>query len=271
MARLTQHVIGATTRPYSKLTYEEAFDRIARAGYSDVAVFANAGQVPVRSESTESEVAAVRMAADNAGVTPSMLLAKTRLGEGLEAAEEDYRRLVDHAAALGVRWLLELGTGNEDHYDDYFELMRRAAGWAEERQIQISMKPHGGISLTAENLLSAHQRVGHDAFGICFDPGNIIYYTLGERRPEADVGPVASAVTTFIVKDCVVEEGQADVMVTAGDGLVDFPSVLGQLLTAGFEGPLYVECVSSVEPAQVDRDLAHTLGYVRGVLSSLQP
>lgn len=266
----TEHLIGATTRPYSKLTYQEAFERIARAGYSDVAVFANAGQMPVSSESTEAEVAVVRKAAENAGVAPSMLLARTRLGEGLAAAVEDYRRLVDNAAALGVRWLLELGTGNEEHYDDYFELMRRAGEWAEERDIRITMKPHGGISLTADNLLEAHQRVGHDAFGICFDPGNIVYYTLGERRPETDVGAVAGVVTTFIVKDCVVEGGKADVMVTAGDGLVDFPSVLGQLVAAGFEGPLYVECVSSVEPAEVDRDLAHTLGYVRGVLSSLQ-
>ncbi|HIC69474.1 MAG TPA: hypothetical protein EYO90_08105, partial [Candidatus Latescibacteria bacterium] len=139
----TEHLIGATTRPYSKLTYQEAFERIARAGYSDVAVFANAGQMPVSSESTEAEVAVVRKAAENAGVAPSMLLARTRLGEGLEAAVEDYRRLVDNAAALGVRWLLELGTGNEEHYDDYFELMRRAGEWAEERDIQITMKPHG--------------------------------------------------------------------------------------------------------------------------------
>ena len=270
MSGMSSHVIGSTTRPYNKLTYEEAFDRIACAGYSDVAVFASAGQVPVRSDSTEAEVAAVRKAAEGAGVAPSMLLARTKLEDGLEAAAEDYRRLVDHAAALGVRWLLELGTGKEEHYDDYFELMRRAAVWAEERQMQITMKPHGGVSLTAENLLQAHRRVGRDAFGISFDPGNIIYYTLGERRPEADVGAVASEVTTFIVKDCVVEEGKADVMVTAGDGLVDFPCVLGKLLAAGFRGPLYVECVGGQEPVEVDRDLAFTLGYVRGILASLQ-
>lgn len=270
MAAKSDLVIGATTRPYNKLTYQEAFERIATAGYADVAVFANAGRVPVSSASTAAEVAAVRKAAENAGVAPSMLLARTRLGDGLAVAVEDYRRLVDNAAALGVRWLLELGTGNEEHYHDYVQLMCQAVEWAQERDIQITMKPHGGISLTAENLLETHRRVGHDAFGICFDPGNIIYYTLGKRRPEADVGSVAGAVTTFIVKDCVVEEGKADVMVTAGDGLVNFPSVLGQLLAVGFGGPLYVECVSSVEPVQVDRDLAHTLGYVRGVLASLQ-
>ena len=44
--------IGCTTRPYGGLPYAEAYERIAAAGYTDVAVFANEGQVPVRPEST---------------------------------------------------------------------------------------------------------------------------------------------------------------------------------------------------------------------------
>ena len=41
-----KHTIGCTTRPYGSLTFPEACDHIAAAGYADVAVFANAGQVP---------------------------------------------------------------------------------------------------------------------------------------------------------------------------------------------------------------------------------
>ena len=58
-----QWTIGCTTRPYNGLSYTDAFGRIARAGYTDVAVFANEGQVPVRSDSTATEVAAVKKAA----------------------------------------------------------------------------------------------------------------------------------------------------------------------------------------------------------------
>ena len=123
--------------------------------------------------------------------------------------------------------------------------------------------------MTVENLLETYSRVDHPAFGISFDPGNIIYYTMGERRPEADVGAVADKVTTVIIKDCVVENGKPDVMVTAGDGLVDFPLVLGPLLEAGFDGPMYVECVGRSEPDEVDADLAFTRGYTAGILASL--
>lgn len=261
--------IGCTTRPYGGLPYAEAYERIAAAGYTDVAVFANEGQVPVRPESTPEEVAAVRKAAADAGVAPSMLIGGTKLDLGLDTAVEDYKRLIDHAAALGTTWLLDCGTNHEAHYEDYFELMRRAAPHAEQAGVHLTMKPHGGISLTAEDLIAANEKVNHPAFAICFDPGNIIYYTLGERRPEADVAKVAPTVSTGIIKDCVVADGKADVMVTPGDGWVNFHAVLSGLVSGGFDGPLYVECVGGKEPAEVDRDIAFALGYVKGILTGL--
>ena len=264
-----EHTIGCTSRPYSQLGYEEAYEHIAAAGYTDVAVFANGGQVPVRSDSTSAEVTAVRQAAADAGVVPSMLIGGTKLDLGLEAAVEDYQRLIDHAADLGTTWLLDCGTGKEEHFEDYFELMRRAAPHAEKAGVHITMKPHGGISLTSEDLLEAWKKVDHPAFAICYDPGNIVYYTSGERRPEADVDKVAPKVSTGIIKDCVVKDGVPDVMVTPGDGLVDFSVVLGKLERGGFRGPYYVECVGGEALSQIDRDAAFTLGYVKGILAGL--
>ena len=147
--------------------------------------------------------------------------------------------------------------------------MRQASEHAQQAGVNITMKPHGGISLTADDLATAHEKVNHPAFGICFDPGNIIYYTKGDLRPETDVAEVASIVTTGIVKDCVVEDGKPDVMVTAGDGLVDFYAVLSGLVGGGFDGPLYVECVGSEAVDEVDRDTAFTLGYAKGILATL--
>jgi sugar phosphate isomerase/epimerase len=262
-------VLGCTTRPFNTLSYEEAFARIGAAGYEDVAVFANEGQIPVRSESTRAEIAAVKEAAAAAGIRPSMILGKTQLEAGAQAALDDYRRLIDHAAAVGASWLLDLGTGNEEHYDAYIALMQQAAPYAESAGLSITMKPHGGISLTTEHLLSACKKVGHAAFAISYDPGNIIYYTNGDRRPESDVAEVAAKVSSLIVKDCIVEAGKPDVMVTPGDGLVDFAVVLCELIKGGFNGPSYVECVGGRDPGQIDRDIAFTLGYMKGLYAAL--
>ena len=261
-----KHTIGCTTRPYGSLMFPEACEHIAAAGYTDVAVFANAGQIPVRSDSTAAEITETRKAAADAGLAPSMLIGSTKLNLGLEAAVDDYKRLIDNAAALGTKWLLDCGTGNEAHYADYFELMRQAAPHAAEMGVNITMKPHGGISLTVQDLLDANDKVNHPAFGICYDPGNIIYYTKGGLRPETDIGTVAPKVTTTIIKDCVVEDGVPDVMVTPGEGLVDFETVLGGLANGGFDGPLYVECVGGKAVDEVDSNTKAALKLVSDIL-----
>ena len=261
-----KYTIGCTTRPYASLTFPEACEHIAAAGYTDVAVFVNAGQIPVRADSTNAEIEATRNAAANAGLVPSLLLGGTQLNLGLEAALDDYKRLIDNAAALGAKWLLDLGTGDEAHYADYLELMRRAAPYAAQTGVNITMKPHGGISLTVEDLIKADDEVNPPAFGICYDPGNIIYYTKGELRPETDVAAVAPKVTTVIIKDCVVEDGEPDVMVTPGEGLVDFKRVLDGLADGGCDGPLYVECVGGTTLDEIDANVESTLKFVSDIL-----
>ena len=267
-------VVGCTTRPYSAVSFPEACERIADAGYTDVAVFANVidesrRAVPVRSDSTPDEVAAARKAAADAGLKPSMLIGSTKLNMGLDAAVEDYKKLIDNAAALGTKWLLDCGTGKEELFDDYYALMRRAAPHAQQAGVNITLKPHGGITLTVKGLIDAYQKVNHPAFGICYDPGNIIYYTRGELRPETDIDKVAPLVTTGIIKDCAIEDGKPDVVVTAGDGLVNFDKVLSGLVSGGFRGPLYVECVRGKELNEIDKNVKFTLKFVKDILAKL--
>jgi len=149
--------------------------------------------------------------------------------------------------------------------------MQQAAVHAEQTEVRITLKPHGGLGLTASGLLETWRAVGHPAFTLCYDPGNILYYTSGARHPEDDLPEIAGHIAVGIIKDCIVENGKPSVQVTPGDGLVDFPRVLRILSDSGFSGPLYVECVGSAEYPAIDRDLAFTLGYVRGILESLSP
>lgn len=266
-----EFTVGCTTRPYSELpfSFSETFERIAEAGFTDVAVFGNQGGCSIDSESSSKEVALVRKAALDAGVIPSMLLGATKLNLGQATALEEYKRLIDHTAALGAAWLLDCGTSRQEHYNAYFDLMSVAAPYAQQVGVQITMKPHGGISLTIGDLIAACKRVNHPAFGICFDPGNIIYYTAGEMRPEKGIAELAPKVSTCIVKDCELIDKKPNVMVTVGDGLVDFYKVFSGLVKVGFPGPFYVECVGSTDARGVDRDVAYTIGYVKGILKTL--
>ena len=259
--------LGCTTRPHGELSFEDACQRIAAAGYTDVALFRQAG---VTSQSSPAEVRQASAIARDAGLRPSLLMGSARLDVGQEAALDDYRRLIDNAALLGASWLLSTGTMKPEQYEAFFALMQAAAPYAAEAGIGLTLKPHGGLSLTTDDLISAHRRVSHPAFSICYDPGNIIYYTRGAERPETHIAKVAPYVTTGIIKDCTLVDGKPDVMVTAGEGLVDFPAVLTGLISGGFRGPLYVECVGGQSLDEIDRNVLYTRAFIEGILSSIE-
>ena len=265
-----EHTIGCTTRPYASVSFAEACEHIAEAGYSDVAVFRNTGSVAINSSSSGEDVENARRVAEKAGLVPSLLLGGTKLNLGLEAAIEDYRRLISNTAALGASWLLDCGTSNEAHYDDYYALMQEMSSYAEECGVAITLKPHGGITLTVQDLMNAYEQVNRSGFGICYDPGNIIHYTKGEHQPETDLDLLAPKVSNLIIKDCVLEYGNPDVMVTPGDGLVDFGRVIAILLEGGFQGPMYVECVGGVSLDEINHNVKSTLGFIRNLTAEKQ-
>ena len=78
---------------------------------------------------------------------------------------------------------------------------------------------------------------------------------------------IASRTSTLIVKDCSLDGDKPDVMITAGDGLVDFPYIIEKMQAGGFTGPMYIECVGSTEPADVDEDLKRTHEYISGLVA----
>ena len=262
-------MLGATTRPWHTKTFAEACQAIAESGYSDVGVFANAGETPVTSTSSAEEIEAVAATARGQGLTPSLLLNGPKLDLDLEEAIADHCRLIDATAALGARWLLNGGTEKPEQYETYETIMRETAPYAAEKGIEIVLKPHGGIGLTGKDLARVAQSVGSPAFKICYDPGNIIYYTKGEVRPETDVADVAEHVTVCIIKDCIVQDGKPDVWILPGEGWVDFAQVLGSLKTAGFAGPLYVECLGGSEWDDINARAGRTKGWIEAILKAL--
>ena len=256
--------VGCTTRPYANLAFADTCKSIAAAGYTDIAVFSNVGLTP---SSPREKALEVRRTAEDAGLVPSLIVAQVHVER--DDAEEDYKRLIDHAVTLGASWILDMGTSETALLDAYVALMRTAASYAQSVGLKISTKPHGGITTTTEDLVAVWQRVNHPAYGICYDPGNIIYYTKGAEMPETNIAAVAPMATTGIIKDCILRDGQPDVMITPGDGLVNFESVLRGLANGGFRGPLYVECLGGTALDEIERNAKLTREYIEGILDRL--
>ena len=260
-------ILGCTTRPYADTPLHEACRYIAQAGFTDVALFRTAG---ITASSTQAQALQVRRVVEDAGLAPSMLLAHADLKSGLSHAVAEYRRLIDNAVALGATWLLDLGQGDRALREDYVAAMRQVVPYAAQGGLQITVKPHGGITTTTADLLSIYQEVDHPAYSICYDPGNIIYYTVGDEMPTDHIAEIAPFVRTGIIKDCVIHKGRPDVLVTPGEGLVDFDAVFSALIQTGFDGPLYLECVAGQGLNEVDANVRRTQPYVRALLSEIE-
>lgn len=232
--------LGCFTRPWREHGVEAAAAGMKAAGFN---YFGPMGMNPLRlidNNTTDEEAAAIGRTVREAGLEFAVMMATyplTSVADGVAALN----RQIDIAEQLSFRHILTGGASNEADYETYYGIMRESAEYALHKGITVMLKPHGGLSNTTRDTIDSWKKVNHQNFKICYDAGNLLYYA-GED-PLAHVHEIAPIVSAMCIKD---EVGgiQGDVMVTPGDGLVDFAAVFGALKSAGFAGPCVVECLS---------------------------
>jgi len=259
--------VGCYTRPWDKYEYRVALDAIAEAGFKYAGLMTTKSETKlVISVATSLEDAAeVGEEVKKRGLTvPSVYGGGIPVEKSLEAGIAGLKKLIDNCVACGAANLLMGGIGNEKLYDVYFKAIAECCGYAAEKGVGISIKPHGGLNATGPHCRKSVESVGHKNFRIWYDPGNILYYSNGELDPVADAGSVDGLVVGMCIKDYVHPK---KVAVTPGTGKVDFAAVLARLKKGGFTGgPLIVECL---EPGDQEKTLAEAK-KVRKFLEELQ-
>jgi sugar phosphate isomerase/epimerase len=149
---------------------------------------------------------------------------------------------VDNCAACDCPHLLLGGTGNPKLVEPYYEVVSECCDYAASKKVGLSIKPHGGQNATGPQCRRIIERVGHKNFRLWYDPGNIFYYSDGKLDPVEDASTVDGLVVGMSVKDFLPPK---EVMITPGDGRVNFREVFSRLKRGGFtRGPLVVECLT---------------------------
>ncbi|MBL9202948.1 MAG: sugar phosphate isomerase/epimerase [Opitutaceae bacterium] len=237
----TRWPIGCFNRPWTKWSYDETLDAIKAAGYKTTGLLtpvAAKGDVFTSSNATPEYLATLKQKIAARGLTVNMTALRVKNGVPLADAIADTRQQLANAHTVGVEFALTFGVDRPEHYSQYFKVMADAAAFAQERKIKLVLKPHGGGSGASDEIRNALKAVGHPNFKVWYDAGNIIYYT--GKDPIAELAPIAEHVTGFCAKDCGAPKG--DVMIQFGTGKVDFAGVFKKLKSAGFNGPIMVEC-----------------------------
>ncbi len=242
--------IGCYTRPWADVELPAALDAIVEAGYQHVGLMST--KLPRRlvltAEVSDEEAARIAAEIRQRGLcVVSVYGGDIPAGISQTAAADALRRLIDLCAICGSRNLLMGGVGRREVYDAYYGAIADCCDHAQAKGVEISLKPHGGLNATGQECRAAVEKVSHPNFRIWYDPGNIFYYSEGRLDPVADAASVAGLVTGMCVKD-YDPAAPNRVLVTPGDGRVNFRAVLDRLIAGGFRsGPLVVECLRPVE------------------------
>jgi sugar phosphate isomerase/epimerase len=243
----TKWPIGCFNRPWVKWTYDEALDSIKAAGYRYTGLLTpTKTDVLTNATATPEYLATLKQKIAKRGLKANMTALRVKNTVTLGEAISDIRKQLENAHTLGVEFALTFGVDKPEHYEQYFKVMADAAAFAAERKIKLVMKPHGGGSGSSNEILTAMKAVNHANFTVWYDAGNIIFYT--GKDPVAELEPIAQYVTGFCAKDCAAQ--RSDVMIQFGAGKVDFTGVFKKLKTAGFSGPIMVECCKIGASAQ---------------------
>lgn len=233
--------------PKLALDYDAALDGIKAAGYKWTGLLTATEKEPfIASSATHEHLVELKKKIAAHGLKANMAALRTKNDLSLEAQIKDMRQQIDNGKFVGVEFLLTFGVDNAKHFENYIKLMRDAAAYSAELKLKLVLKPHGGESGGAEEILACKKKVGHPNFKIWFDAGNIIFYE--GRDPLEQLRQLAEHVTGFCAKDCDGQKG--NVWLQFGTGKVDFHAVFSELKKAGFNGPVMVECCGAADTAE---------------------
>jgi len=253
--------LGCFIRPWAEAGYtpDEALAGIAGAGYRYVGLNTRV-YGPRWADADRAELLG-RLNANNLSAQASF--GNPDLSLPPAEAVDQFRRQIAWCSGVGTEYIVLLGTEQESLYDRWFEAVGQCLDDAREHGMMLVLKPHDGISRLAEDMLRAVERLRHPSFGICYDPGNILYYT--GLRPEDDLPKVAPHVRAMCIKD---ETGgkHGEVMITLATGDVDFPRVFSILAGAGFSGPMWVECVGGKTPAELSEEAKKAREFIESLV-----
>ncbi len=228
--------IGCYTRPWDQHDWRIAFDAIAGAGFKYVGLMTTKSKnhLILSTETTPEEAAKVGAEAQQRG------LQIISMWGGQFSDVAGLKRLIENSAACSCPNLL-LGGTDEKRAAAYYKAIADCCGYAAEKKVGLSVKPHGGSNANGAQCRKLIEQVAHKNFRLWYDPGNIFYYSEGKLDPVDDAAAVDGLVVGLSVKDF---KPPKEVLLTPGTGQVNFAKVMARLKQGGFTGgPLVVECL----------------------------
>ncbi len=282
--------IGCWTRPWMNFDYHVALDAIAEAGMKYVGVI-NALRPGARQGGwlPEDMIVSYRDPLDKAvrvgeevkrrGLKVAFFYGGLMGAKNRESAVADFRHVIDLCAAMRCENVLMGGLAETrgQEYDTWLGAVAECCDYSAAKNVQMMIKPHGGVGATGPQLREAIEKVKHKNFTVLYDAGNILYYSDGQVDPVADAATLRGLVTGWCIKDYAPPHAEnatsgkikGNVDVTPGTGQVDFRAVFAALKKGGFtSGPLMIETLTPGDLPHLLAEAKKTRRFVEALIGS---
>jgi sugar phosphate isomerase/epimerase len=259
--------VGCMNRPWTKWSFDDTLQAVKAAGYGTIGLLTRTEKDPfIAAEATPEYLDGLKRALAASGLAANMGALRSRHDIPLEDTVKSLQKEIDNAAFLGLRYVMTFGVDEPTQVEHYLQSMARAAAYGAEKNVQVVMKPHGGSSGASDEIIGAIKKVNHPNFKIWYDAGNIVYYT--GKDPIEELKPIVQYVTGFCAKDCAAPH--SEVMIQFGTGKVDFAGVFEVMKSAGFDGPVMVECCAVADtPEATGTNAGANRAFLEKVLASI--
>lgn len=252
--------LGCFTRPWAKHDYREAFDGMAAAGFKYAGLMSTRDGLLITPDTTAEQAHAIAGEAKARGLEIASAWGNLDVRKSVADGVANLKKVIDNLSVCGCPVLLLGGTSNAALVDNYYQAVAEGCDYANDKGIAICIKPHGGPNATGPQCRGIIEKSGKKNFRLWYDPGNIYYYSDGKLDPIDDSRDVDGLVIGMSVKDFLLPK---IVDVTPGDGMVDFPGVMDNLMAGGFRrGPLLVECLSPGDLKHVNAEAVRTYKFL---------
>ena len=240
--------IGVTQVILPGLKLDEILDLCRDAGYQALElVFGEGGEPEVGM--TPTEVKAVGKRCRDAGVEIGSVIAHyadrgnllSRNPEDREQGKRSLARSLEIAEILGVNATL-LHPGQltpegtyEQAWDDLKGILKEMAGEAKKKRVAICLENvWNKILLSPKEMREFLHEVGSDQVGAYLDTANMMAYGF----PEHWIRSLAGRIKRVHFKDF---DRRKHRFVNLMDGDTDWPTIMGELRSVGYEGPVIHE------------------------------
>jgi sugar phosphate isomerase/epimerase len=178
-------------------------------------------------------------------------------------AVEDMRKHFRTCHVLGAKVMRVVGSSldhrNEPHgpqIEKLTKIFRECARMAGDEGVRLADENH--FDFTVDEYMGLLDAVGSPHFGLCYDTGNCL---RNGDDPVASARRLARYIHATHTKDVQAQYGwdPKDWMffstVPVGQGIIDFPALVGELEKAGYDG-LYAVELDYMDPRYKEEDLA---------------